>query len=229
MKADTFARLVILETLVDAEIGYLLEHRPAGGERFREGLVARVSDLVDEIDALDAVAAARAYDSIVDFLAELPEDDDGVVEATVRFKRSIRRVVERAMDERELAVASTWAVVLDDLLTVLADEYHEAVRPGGEIQPREHRRALALLHRAREASEWMARTLPPDVRAELRGEMDRLAFAVGARRLRPVAVDHLLGGPQRIARRYRPSTLTRIGAFVIGQLMRRRPRGKDES
>jgi hypothetical protein len=227
MKADTFARLVILETLVDAEIAYLLEHRPPDGERFREGLVARVSDLVDEIDALDAVAAARAYDSIVDFLAELPDDDDGVVEATVRFKRSIRRVAERAMDEREMEALSTWAVVLDDLLGVLADEYHEAVRTGGELRPREHRRALALMARAGEAAEWMARSLPPEARAELRGEMDRLAFAVGARRLRPVAVDQLLRAPQRIARRHRPSNLTRIGAFVIGQLMRRRPRGKD--
>jgi hypothetical protein len=57
--------------------------------------------------------------------------------------------------------------------------------------------------------------------------VDRLRFAVDARRLRPVAVDQLLRGPQRIARRHRPSTLTRIGAFVIGQLMRRRPPGKE--
>ncbi|MDB4950120.1 MAG: hypothetical protein JWM27_2769 [Gemmatimonadetes bacterium] len=229
MKADTFARLVILETLVEAEVGYLLEHRPPDAERFREGLVARVSDLVDEIDALDAVAAARAYDGIVDFLAGLPDDDEGVVEAAVRFRRSMRRVAERAMDPGELALASTWAVVLDDLLGVLADEYHEAVRPNGEVRPREHRRALALLARARQAAESMQRALPPDARAELGAEMDRLAFAVDARRLRPVAVDQLLRAPQRIARRHRPSSLTRIGAFVIGQLMRRRPRGAPEA
>jgi hypothetical protein len=224
MKADTFARLVILETLVDAEIGYLLEHRPPSAERFREGLVARVSDLVDEIDALDAVAAARAYDGIVDFLSELPDDDEGVVEATVRFKAALQRTAERAMDEREMHQASTWAVVLDDLLGVLADEYHDAVGADGTVRPREYRRALGLLQRAGLAAERMALREPPAVRAELRGEMDRLAFAVQARRLRPVDVDVILRGPQRIARRYRPSSLTRIGAFVIAQLLRRRAR-----
>jgi hypothetical protein len=222
MKADTFARLVILETLVDAEIGYLLERRPPPAERFREGLVARVSDLVDQIDALDAVAAARAYDAIVDFLAELPEDDDGIVECTVRFKAALQRISERAMDEREMAQPSTWAVVLDDLLSVLADEYHDAVSADGAVSAREYTRAIALLHRAREAAERMLLREPPAVRAELRAEMDCLAFAVAARRLPPVSVDQVLRGPQRTARRYRPSSLTRIGSYVIAQLLRRR-------
>jgi hypothetical protein len=227
MKADTFARLVILETLVDAEVGYLLERHPPAAERFREGLVARVSDLVDQIDALDAVAAARAYDAIVDFLSELPDDDDdGVVEATVRFKAALHRISARAMDEREFAQASTWAVVLDDLLTVLADEYHDAVGADGRVSPREYRRAVALLHRARAASERMLLREPPAVRAELRAEMDRLAYAVDARRMRPVDVDVVLRGPQRVARRYRPSPLTRIGSFVIAQLLRRRQPGE---
>ncbi|HET6764626.1 MAG TPA: hypothetical protein VFH27_13170, partial [Longimicrobiaceae bacterium] len=224
MKADTFARLVILETLVEAEIGYFLEHHPPSSERFREGLVARVSDLVDEIDALDAVAAARAYDSIVDFLAELPDDDGGMVEAVVRFRTAIQRTADRAMDEREAMQSSTWAVVLDDLLTVLADEYHDAVRADGEVRPREYRRALGLLQRARMAAERVTLREPPEVRAELRGEMDRLGYAVHARRLRAVDVDVILRGPQRIARRYRPSPLTRLGAFVISQLLRRRAR-----
>ena len=142
MKADTFAKLVVLETLIDAEIGHFLEEHPSSMELFREGMVSRVSDLVDEIDALDAVAAARIYDAIVDFLAELPEDDDGVVEATLRFRRAVDRMAERGMDAaRAAASASTWAVVLDELLEELADEYHDAVRPDGEVRPREYLRA----------------------------------------------------------------------------------------
>ena len=51
--------------------------------------------------------------------------------------------------------------------------------------------------------------------------MDRLTFAVRHRRLRPTAVDFLIRAPQRRAARYRPSTLTRIGSFVLGQVLRR--------
>src|SRR5690606_125171 len=117
MKADTFAKLVVLETVIDAEIGYVLEQQPPSMELFRESLVSRVSDLVDEIDELDAVAAARIYDAIVDFLAELPEDDaEELVEARLRFGHAMDRLVRRGMDQRELQEASTWAIVLDELL-----------------------------------------------------------------------------------------------------------------
>jgi len=224
MRADTFARLVILEALVDAEIGHYLEHRPASMDRFREGIVARVSDLMDLIDALDAVAAARVYDAVVDFLAELPEDDDGVVEATLRFKRAVDRIVARGMEERELALPSTWAVVLDELLEELADEYHAAVRASGEVRPREYLRARRLLERAREAAERIAQGAEPAARAELRDGMDRLTFAVRHQRLKATAVDFLVRAPQRLARGYRPSPLSRIGSFVLGQLLRRRGR-----
>jgi hypothetical protein len=220
MKADTFAKLVVLQTVFDAEIGHFLEHHPPSMERFREGMVSRVSDLLDEIDALDAVAAARTYDAIVDFLAELPEDDAGIVEATLRFRRAVDRITERGMEQRDLKQASTWAVVLDALLEELADEYHRAVRPDGELHLRPYMRALGLLARAREAADrmlWEA----DEVRPGLRGEMDRLTFAVRHQRLRPTAVDALIREPQRQANRYRPSTLTRIGAFVLGQVLRR--------
>lgn len=221
MKADTFAKLIILETLIDAEIGHFLEHRPASMERFREGIVARVSDLVDQIDVLDAVAAARVYDAIVDFLAELPEDDAGVVDATLRFKRAADRIVARGMETRELAQPSTWAVVVDELLEELADEYHAAVHPGGEVRPREYLRALFLLNRARAAVERITWTSGISAEAELRSEMDRLVFAVRNQRLKPTEVDFLIRAPQRLVRRHRPSTLSRIGGFVIGQLLRR--------
>jgi hypothetical protein len=221
MKADTFAKLVVLQTVFDAEIGHFLEHHPPSMERFREGMVSRVSDLLDEIDALDAVAAARTYDAIVDFLAELPEDDGGIVEATLRFRRAVDRIIERGMEQRDLKQASTWAVVLDELLEELADEYHRAVRPDGELHARPYLRALTLLARAREAADRMLWEAGDEVRPELRGEMDRLTFAVRHQRLRPTAVDGLIRAPQRQASRYRPSTLTRIGAFVLGQVMRR--------
>ena len=81
MKADTFAKLLVLETLLDAEIGRFLEDPPPSMDAFREGMIARVSDLVDEIDALDEVAAARVYDALVDFLADLPAEDAAAVEA----------------------------------------------------------------------------------------------------------------------------------------------------
>jgi hypothetical protein len=226
MKADTFAKLVVVETLIDAEIGHYLEFRPSM-DRFKEAMVARISDLVDEIDALDAVAAARVYDAIVDFLAELPEDDEGVVDATVRFKRALDRLVERGTSDADLGASSTWAVVLDELLEVLADEYHGAVRPAGEVMPREYLRSRFLLDRARTAADRVMQAERPERRAELRTAMDRLAFAVNNRRLKPAAVDLLIQGPQRIARRHRPSSLTRVGSFVIRQLLRRRePRGR---
>lgn len=223
MKADTFAKLVILEVLIDAEIGYYLEHHPPPEDRFREEMVSRVSDLVDDIDALDVVAAARVYDAVVDFLAELPDDDEGAVEATLRFKRTVDRLIDRAMDRRELQAPPTWATVLDELLDALADEYHAAIRPSGEVRPREYLRARLLLHRSRDAAERMVRREAEERRAEVRDAMDRVVFAVSSRRLKPAAVDHLIRVPQRLARRYRPSNLTRIGGFVISQLIRRRP------
>jgi hypothetical protein len=221
MKADTFAKLVVLETLFEAEIGFLLEHRPTSMELFREGMVSRVSDLVDEIDALDAVAAARTYDAVVDFLAELPENDDGVVDSALRFRRAIARLIARGMDQRDLKQASTWAVVLDELLGELADEYHAAVRPGGEVGTREYIRTLGLLARAREAADRLLWEIGAERETELLAEMDRLSFAVRHQRLKPTVVDFLIRAVQRRASRYRPSTLTRIGGFVLGQVLRR--------
>ncbi|HET6233052.1 MAG TPA: hypothetical protein VFE05_23445 [Longimicrobiaceae bacterium] len=229
MKADTFAKLLVLDTLIDAEVGFYLEHHPPAEARFREGLVSRISDLVDQVDALDAVAAARVYDAVVDFMAELPEDDDeGVVETTLRFKRTVDRITARGMERADLAQPATWAVVLDELLDVLAAEHAAGVQPDGEIRPHELARARLLLHRARDAADRMAATLPAERRAEVRDGLDRLAFAVGSRRLPPDAVQLLIAAPQRVARRYRPSTFSRIGGFVIGQLLRRRAAGGPE-
>lgn len=220
MKADTFAKLVVLETLIDAEIGHYLEQRPNSMELFREGMVTRISDLVDEIDALDAVAAARIYDAIVDFLAGLPEEAEGVVEATLRFRRAVDRIVERGMDQRELKEPSTWAVVLDELLEELAVAYEDSIRADGERWPRAYLRSQTLLARSREAADrilWGAAETSP----ELRNEVDRLTFAVRHQRAPAAAVDFHVKAIQRRAARYRPSTLTRIGAFVLGQVLRR--------
>ena len=220
MKADTFAKLNVLDALIEAEIGFCLENKPPSMELFREGMVARISDLIDEIDILDSVAAARVYDSIVDFLAELPEDGDGVVEATVRFRRAIDRIVTRGLERRELAAPSTWAMVLDELLSELADEYHVAMGPSGEVRAREWIRVESLLGRARQAADrmlWDAEAPNPDIASDV----DRLAFAIRYRHMRPTAVDFAVRNLQRRAARYRPSTLTRIGAYVIRQVLRR--------
>jgi hypothetical protein len=221
MRADTFAKLMLLETLVEAEIGFLLEHRPPSTDRFREGMIARVSELVDDIDALDEVAAARVYDALVDFLAELPEDEDGVVEAAVRFRRTLERSVERSTVPSERDDPALWAVVTDELLEALADEY-EAAFAGGELRPREYLRACGLVERARLAADRMAADEPPERRSAVRDAMDRLGFAVRHRRVKPAALDALLHVPMREARRRRPSGLARMGAFVVGQLLRRR-------
>ena len=223
MKADTFAHLVVLETTLDAEIGYRLEHPPASTERWVEGMVARVSDLVDRIDALDAVAAARAYDALVDFLTELPEEETALVEQAVRLKRAVDRIVERGMEAADLAAPPTWAAVVDELLGVLSAEYASAMDEQGDPRPRQHLRARYLVNRARAAADRMVAGEPAARRAEVRSALDRLSFAVHNRRLRPAEVEELAGAARRLTARYRPSNLTRIGAFVLGQLLRRRP------
>ncbi|HSU17146.1 hypothetical protein [Longimicrobium sp.] len=226
MRADTFAKLVTLETLIDAEVGYWLQHHPASMDRYREALVARVSDLLDEIDRLDEVAAARIYDALVDFLAELPEDDEGVVEAAVRFKRAVDKLIDRAMEPRDLDDASTWAVVLDGMLDELAYEYPRAVRTGGgEADPRACIRARELARAARDAGERMIAARRTDARTMLRDDLDRLVLAVEHRRLSAAEAEPLIRAPQRIARRLRPSGLGRVGAAVVGQLLRRRSKG----
>jgi hypothetical protein len=219
MKADTYARLVVLESLVDAEIGHRLQHGAA--ERWVEAMVARISDLVDEIDALDAVAAARAYDALVDFLTDLPDDGEALVEQTVRFKRSVDRIVERGMDEAALAAPATWATVLDELLATLAAEYTGGADADGAVRPREHLRARYLVNRARAAADRMVAGERPERRAEVRSALDRLAFAVHNRHAPAAEVGALAEDGRRLAARYRPSKLTRIGAFVVGQLLRR--------
>lgn len=221
MRADTFSKLIILQTLIDGEIGYYLEQHPASSELFREGMVSRIGDLIDRIDALDAVAAARVYDAVVDFLSEFPEGDDELVEATLRFKRAVNRVVERGMKSADLGEASTWAVALDELLEALAVEYAAAMDPDGSLRPREYLRAQFLLNRARAAADRLLWTSGGTGSEELNNEMDRLAFAVRSRRLPVATVEPLIRAPQQIARRHRPSNLTRIGAYVVGQLLRR--------
>jgi hypothetical protein len=221
MRADTFARLVTLETLIDAEVGFWLECHPASMDRYREAMVSRVSDIVDEIDRLDEVAAARVYDALVDFLSELPEDDDGVVDAALRFKRAVDRLIDRAMEPDDRAAASTWAVVLDELLDELAREYPRAA----DGDPRACLRARALVRTARDAGERMTDAKRTDSRTMLRDDLDRLVLAVEHRSLSPAELEPLIRAPQRLARRARPSGLGRIGAAVVGQLLRRRSRG----
>jgi hypothetical protein len=224
MQADTYAKLVILETLIDAEVGYWLQHHPASADRFREGLVARVSDLLDEIDRLDEVASGRVYDALVDFLSDLPEDDAGMVEAALRFKRAVDRLTDRALEPRDRDDASTWAVVLDELLDELAAEFPACARNGPDADPRACLRARALARAARDAGERMVGARRTDARTMLRDDLDRLYFAVEHRAATADEVDALVRAPQRIARRARPSTLRTVGAYVVGQLLGRAPK-----
>jgi hypothetical protein len=223
VRADTYARLVVLETLVDAEIGHRLERSAPGTDRWVEVMVSRISDLVDEIDTLDVVTAARAYDALVDFLTELPEEDGALVEQTVRFKREVDRIAERGMDAGALQAPQTWAAVLDELLATLAGEYAGAADPGS----REHLRARYLANRARAAAERMVAGQRRERQGEVRSALDRLVFAVHNRRLHGAAVGALVEDARRIAARYRPTPLLRIGAHVLRHLVRRRRRGGD--
>jgi len=43
------------------------------------------------------------------------------------------------------------------------------------------------------------------------------------RRLKPTVVDFQIRALQRRAARFRPSNLTRIGSFILGQVLRRDP------
>lgn len=222
MTADTFAKLVTLQALIDAEVGYHLRHHPPVRDALREGMVARISDLIDEIDALDALAAARVYDAIVDFLAELPDDDAGLVEAALRFKRAVDRIVERGMDGGSLGESATWAAVLDELLEVLNAEYARAATQGAP-ESRERLRAEHLLMRARAAADRIVRGAGAPA---LSDALDRLSYAVGDRRLPVAEVEAEIRAAQRLARRYRAAKLSRVGAYVIGRLLRRPVRRK---
>jgi hypothetical protein len=68
------------------------------------------------------------------------------------------------------------------------------------------------------------------VRPEIPNDVDRLVFGIRYRRLRPTTIDLAIRNLQRRAARYRPSTLTRIGGFVLRQVLRRDPnRGRGDS
>lgn len=226
MKADTFAKLEILDAVVEAEVGDYLRRRPFSLELFREEIVAHVSDLIDRIDVLDSVVAGRVYDAVVDFLAAVPEDEEGVVAAVLRFRRALDRIVTRGMDRGDLASASTWAIVLHDLLTELMEEYAETLEENPH--PRELARIESLLGRANEAMNrltWILEERHP----EIREDFERLSYAVRYRRLRFAAVEPLARSLQRRVARYRPSPISRVGVFILRQLMRKEPTRKGAS
>jgi hypothetical protein len=224
MKADTFAKLVVLETLIEAELGHALEGDAVHADAFRESLVAAISDLLDEIDALDALVAARVYDALVDFLAELPEDPQGLVRSILRLQREIAQVVERGLPAGERAAPNTWAVVLDELLGALADAYHEL--RGGGAGSLERLRALALLGRVRMAGERILGSSDGARDQELRDELGRLVIEVQHLRPPPAELDPLVRSLQRRTRRYRRTTLTRVGSYVVAQILSRRRGGR---
>jgi hypothetical protein len=118
---------------------------------------------------------------------------------------------------------ATWAVVLDELLEDLLDESARAAARAVP-DPRGSLRARLLLARARQAADRVVVAVRTERRPELRDAMDRLAFAVHSRHASPEGLEPLVRAVQRVARRHRPTGVTRIGAFVVGQLLR--PRGR---
>jgi hypothetical protein len=126
------------------------------------------------------------------------------------------------MDLNDLKQASTWAVVLYELLAELIAEYRAAVQVDLGSQSREYARAQTLLARSREAADRMVWEAGNDGQeSDLRNGVDRLTFAVRHQRLKPAVVDAMASAVQRSASQYRSSTLTRIGAFVLRQVLRR--------
>ncbi|MDR0787794.1 MAG: hypothetical protein LBG44_08010 [Gemmatimonadota bacterium] len=219
MKADTYARFVVLETLVEAETGYLLSERPTFREDFREGFANRISGLIAEIDSLDQAVARRAWDATVDFFAVLPEDEEGIEAAALSFRRILNRIMERGLDRHDLADPSVWAVVLETLLRALTDEYRTAYpAEGRRLLPRERERVEGFLNAARHAADrmlWNAGSMD----ASLSEALIRLHHAILHRQLPPAEVDAIRRLVVRRVARYRPSTLSRVGVFVIRQLL----------
>jgi hypothetical protein len=125
------------------------------------------------------------------------------------------------MEAAALAQDSTWAVVLDEVLEVLGTEY--AATPGSASVPPPggSLRTRSLLVRARSATDRLLWSSSAAGGEEVNEAMDRLMFAVSHRRLPAAEVEPLIHEAQRMARRFRRSTLTRIGAFVVEQLLRR--------
>jgi hypothetical protein len=220
MKADTFARLVVLETLIEAQTGDALDRGGLIADAFREELVTAISDLLDEIDSLDALVAARVYDALVDFLAELPEDPEGLTRSILRLQREIAVVVERGLPAAERGSPATWAVVLDELLAALGDAYH--ARQSEPDSPLARLRVMALMGRLRVAAERILGSPAGAGDAELRDELGRLVIDV--QHLLPPAseLDLLIRSLQRRTRRYRRTSLTRVGRYVVAQLLSRR-------
>ena len=144
-----------------------------------------------------------------------------MIDAALCFKRAVDRIVERGNDARELRHVSTWATVLDEVLATLAAEYARARPSGGELRPHEYRRARVLMERAREAADRMLWTGGISEPALLRDQIDRLTLAVRYQRPSPSALGPLIDRAQRHARQYRPSSLVRVGRFVLGQLLPR--------
>jgi hypothetical protein len=220
MKADTYARLVVLDTLVEAEIGFLLAHHPPLTEELREGMAGRVAGMIEEIETLDRSVASRAWEAIVGLVARLPEDDDGIEAAALRCRRALSRIMQRGFSRHDLADAAVWTAVLEVLLRTLALEYRAAMRAsaGAELAPRERERIDRLLDTARNAADRMLWNAA-DGEATLSEAMDRLTHAVRYRRIPPAEVDTLASSIVRLAAKHRPSTISRVGAFVLRQLL----------
>lgn len=147
----------------------------------------------------------------------------------MRFRAAADRTIERGMDRSELRLPTTWAVALHHLLEALASEYVGEPSVDQAERLRQHARAVALLDRARMSAERIAAEAGLTAAGDLVIAVERLNYAVRHRRVPPREAEPLLRAAQRQAARHRPSPLSRVGAFVLGQILtrdRRRRRGE---
>src|SRR5690606_24462169 len=142
---------------------------------------------------------ARTYDAIVDFIAQIPEDDEGIVEGAIRFHRAMDRTVERGMDRAGLRLAATWAVAVHDMLEALAREYGAEPDDDPEHRLRQRGRAVSLLDRARYAADRIATESGVASAGELVDAMERLTYAIRYRGVAPHDAEPLLRAAQRQA------------------------------
>jgi hypothetical protein len=119
-----------------------------------------------------------------------------------------------------MADPALWASALEALIRALLEEYPAAIRAeGGRNRfPREWERVERLLDGTRRVADRMLWSSAA-IGTTLEDEVIHLHHAVLHRRFSPTEVEAICRSILRYAARYRPSTLSRVGAFVVRQLL----------
>ena len=215
MKADTFAKLAVLETLVDAEVAYYLEHSPSI-PAYRARVAALADGVLSGIDPCDEETAIAAHHASARLLRELQPADDAVIRAATRFKRRVNGILAREMEPEERRRVATWAVVVDQLLATLAREYREGA---GDADRRADERIHLLLARIEDGVARLA-LLGGAARVEgLRAAAQRLRTAVRRRQPTDTVSVQIAALQLQVRALAGESSLARLGGFVVRQLL----------